>query len=502
MLFPIKHENMAARRWPLITLGLILLNFLIFFCTHQTMEKQEEPLLSVKVHVLVLAAQHPELTVPPQAQQLVTDFRRYYPGNWAEMQNPNNNEANESEDTQIESADDREQLQAEMDSLGTEYSKLAAASITERYAFIPAHPKLIAYISSNFLHGGWLHLIFNMWFLWLAGFVLEDVWGRPLYLGFYLLAGIVATQIYAWASPGSLGASFGASGAVAALMGAFLIRFPKLKIRLLWLFDFGLFGFWPLWVRAYWLLPLWAGMEIYYGKVFGQVDGIAHWAHVGGFMFGALAALALRYSGLEQKANKVIENKVSWTTDPEINQASDLIEKSKLEEAAVILNKYLAEEPDSLGAWNMLRAIHWQRNEISACRDAAGKLCVLNTEARMYEAAWLDYEEFLNMGGDKTPPDIWLELCRVPEERSDFKRALSEYEKLAAAYPAERQGLMAQLGAARILLTRLHRPDEALRLYEAVSASAVAHLDLESDIELGMREAKTVLSRRVSMVTT
>ena len=149
------------------------------------MEDQEDPLLSVKAHVLVLAAQHPELTVPPEAQQLVTDFQRYYPADWAELQNPNN-EANESEDTQIESADDLQQLQAEMDSLGTEYSKLAAASITERFAFIPAHPKLIAYISSTFLHGGWLHLIFNMWFLWLAGFVLEDVWGRPLYLVFYL----------------------------------------------------------------------------------------------------------------------------------------------------------------------------------------------------------------------------------------------------------------------------------------------------------------------------
>ena len=64
----------------------------------------------------------------------------------------------------------------------------------------------------------------------------------------------------------------------------------------------------------------------------------------------------------------------------------------------MILNKYLAEKPDSLGAWNMLRAIHWRRNEIPACRDVAGKLCVLNTEARMYEAAWLDYEEFLNHG--------------------------------------------------------------------------------------------------------
>ena len=67
-------------------------------------------------------------------------------------------------------------------------------------------------------------------------------------------------------------------------------------------------------------------MEIYYGKFSGQGDGVARRAHVGGFIFGALAALALRYSGLERKANKVIEKKISWATDPEINQASGLIE--------------------------------------------------------------------------------------------------------------------------------------------------------------------------------
>jgi membrane associated rhomboid family serine protease len=500
MLFPIKHENMTARRWPLVTLGLILVNFAVFLCTHQAMDDQEDPLLSVKAHVLVLAAQHPELAVPPEAQQLVTDFQRYYPADWAEMQNPDN-EANESEDTQIESADDLQQLQAEMDSLGTEYSKLVAASITERFAFIPAHPRLIAYLSSNFLHAGWMHLIFNMWFLWLAGFVLEDAWGRPLYLVFYLVAGIAATQLDCWANPGSIAPSYGASGAVAALMGAFLVRFPKLKIRLMWFFDIGFSGFWPIWVRAYWLLPLWLVMEIYYGKMSGQSDGVAHWAHVGGFMFGALGALALSYSGLERKANKAIEDKISWTTDPEIHQASDLIENNKLEDAAVILNKYLEEKPDALGAWNMLRAIHWRRNEIPACREVAGKLCVLNTEARMYEAAWLDYEEFLNMGGVKMPPDIWLELCRVPEERRDLKRALSEYQQLATAYPATRQGLLAQLGAARILLKRLDRPDQALRLYEAASVSTVLHLDLERDIESGIREARAILLQRASMVT-
>jgi hypothetical protein len=339
-----------------------------------------------------------------------------------------------------------------------------------------------------------------MWFLWLAGFVLEDVWGRPLYLTFYVAAGIAATQLDAWANPGSIAVSYGASGAIAGLMGAFLVRFPKLKIRLMWFFGSWLSGFWRPWVRAYWLLPLWFGMEIYYGKATGESDGIGHWAHVGGFAFGALAALAIRHSGLEHKANKAIEEKVSWTADPEIGQATDLMAQGKLDDAAATLERYLTEKPDSLGGWNLVKTVHWQRNEIPACREATRRLCILNVQAGLCEAAWQDYDEFINLGGDKMPPATWLELCRVPEERKDYERVLGEYEKLAAAYPSERQGLIAQLGGARILLKRLDRPHDALRLYETASASAVPHLDCEQDIESGIQEAKTALLERASLV--
>lgn len=499
MLFPIKHENMTARRWPVITLGLILLNFLIFLGTHQTMENQEAPLTSVKMHILILAARHPDLTISPEAQQFVADFQADDPADWAEMQT-SDYKAIDDWDAKLRNVDDREQLQTDMDSIAAEYAKLTASSIAERFAFIPAHPRPIAYLSSTFLHGGWLHLIGNMWFLWLAGFVLEDAWGRPLYLAFYLTAGIAATQFDAWANPGSVAVSYGASGAVAGLMGAFLVRFPKLKIRLVWFFGSWLSGFWGLWVQAYWLLPLWLGMEIYYGKLSGQDDRIAHWAHVGGFIFGAFAALALRYSGLEHKATKSIEEKISWTAASEINQASDLVENGKFAQAGVILNKYLAEEPNSLGAWSLLRIVHWRNNDIPACREATRKLCTLNLRAGMYEAAWQDYEEFLNLGGDKMPAAVWLELCRAAEERNDSNRALSEYEKLAAAHPSERQALIAQIGAGRISLKRLNRPQDALRLYEAASASAIPHLDLEQDIESGIQEAERALTHRVATV--
>ena len=203
MLFPIKHENMTARRWPVITLGLILLNVLVFLCTHNTMDRQDASLSPVEMHLLVLAARHPELTIPTEAQRFVSAVQAKDPTDWAAIQSPDSPIIDDW-DTRMRGVDDPEQLQAEMDSLATEYSKLVGSSITQHYAFIPAHPKAIAYISSTFLHAGWMHLIGNMWFLWLAGFVLEDVWGRPLYLIFYLVAGIAATQLDAWANTGSI----------------------------------------------------------------------------------------------------------------------------------------------------------------------------------------------------------------------------------------------------------------------------------------------------------
>jgi tetratricopeptide (TPR) repeat protein len=334
-----------------------------------------------------------------------------------------------------------------------------------------------------------------MWFLWLAGFVLEDAWGRPLYLLVYLAAGAFACQFYAWVNPVSIGHLRGASGAIAGLMGAFLVRFPKMKIRMLWFFDLGLFPFWRFWMRAYWLLPIWVLMEIDYGTHLDPTDNIAHWAHVGGFLFGGIAAVALRYSGLEHKANKAIEEKVAWTPGPEISHANELMEQGKLTEAAVILNEFVADKPDSFAAWNLLRAIHWRASNIPAYREATCKLCDLHVRSREYAAAWQDYEDFLNAGGERIPADVWLDLCRVPEERQDFERAVSEYEKLVAAYPSERQSVMAQLAAARICLNRLTRPLDALRLYEGASDSTIPHLDLEQEIESGIREARTAVSQ-------
>ena len=498
MLIPIRHEHMSARRWPVITFALIAINVLVFLFTHGTMEEQSPKLGEVKAHILMLAAMHPELSLNGDAQQFVEGFREQEPAMWKRLQNPGHG-AHDAWDARIRQLTEIEALQAEMDSLTDEYAQLTGESLTQGYAFVPAHPKPWSYVTANFLHGGWLHLIGNMWFLWLAGFVLEDVWGRPLYTIFYFVAGAAALQFYAWTNAGSMVPTIGASGAVAALMGAFLVRFPNMKIEMAWLFLFRVYRFKA---PAYWLLPLWLVMEVFSGAVFGSMSGVAHWAHVGGFLTGALVAACLRYSGWEQKADQAIEEKVSWSVDPKIDEATALIEKEELGGALGILQPYVLQHPDSVDAYSLLGQIYWKQNQIVPYHDVIAKLCALHLKARATEAAWQDYEDFVNSGGEKMPAATWFEICRIAEEQEKFDRALAEYEKLAATYPSERQSVLALLAAGRICLKKLTRPQDALRFYEAAGRSAVPHLDCEQDIQFGIRGAKAALSAAMSCATT
>jgi membrane associated rhomboid family serine protease len=490
MLIPIKHENMTARRWPVVTLALIAINAAVFLFTNSAIHDDAHRMSEVKWHILDLAALHPELKMQPESQQFVDGFKQNYPKQWKQLQNPNRDVIDDY-DAKIKMSEDTPQLQSEMDSLNPQFVNLSKSSIVEQYAFIPAYKRPISYLTANFLHGGWMHLIGNMWFLWLAGFVLEDVWGRWVYSVFYLIAGVAALQFWAWSNPGSITPTLGASGAVAALMGAFLVRFPKMKIEMMWLFFLKPYRFKA---AAFWLLPLWLFSEIFYGSLSGSSGGVAHWAHVGGFLFGALAAVAIQHSGVEQKANKAIEEKVGWTNDPELERASGMMEHGQFAEAQVVLTNYVAAKPTSLDAWNLLRQIYTRQNDTKNYFDATVKTCALHLRAHEVEAAFQDYAEFLNSGGSKMPAATWLELCKAAEEMQDFERAFTEYQQLAQAYPTERQSLTAQLSAARLCLKRLKRPQDALALYQAAAASPVPHLDWEQHIQAGIKDAKAAIS--------
>jgi membrane associated rhomboid family serine protease len=489
MLIPIGHENMTARRWPVVTIGLIAINTIVFLFTISALNNDVGELGEVKSRIIILAALHPEIKLEPQSQRLIDNFKKSQPLQWKHVQDPYRADLISAYDARLKMMDDTSKLQAEADDLNKQLVELSSSSIAERYAFVPATHTLISYLTANFLHGGIMHLVGNMWFLWLAGFVLEDLWGRWLYAGFYLIAGAAAQQFFYWTDPGSITPALGASGAVAALMGAFLVRLPKMKIEMAWLFFFRLYRFRA---PAYCLLPLWLLLEVFYGSL--GSSSVAHWAHVGGFLFGVLAAVAIQHSGLEQKANKKIEEKLGWSNDEELEVASSNMEHGQLDDAIFNLKAYIGKNPNSLDAWTMLRTIYQRQNDTQAYLDATVKTCALHLRDHHVEAAFQCYAEFLDNSGGKMPAATWLELCKGAEEIQEFERALQEYQDLAKAYPAERQSLTAQLSAARLCLKKLNRPNDALAIYQSAAASPIPHLDWDQIIQSGIKEARAALS--------
>ncbi len=498
MLIPLRHENMEGRRWPVISIALVALNLVAFLATRGQIDTENPQRTEVRAHILLLAATHPELTLSPEVGELVTGFKKRNPDTWKEAQSQTRDVA-DAWDARMRMIEDPAALQQEMDSLAEQWAGLEKGEFLEKYAFVPAHPSGISYVTANFLHGGWLHLIGNMWFLWLAGAILEDTWGRIIYPLFYLLAGAVALMVHASVNHGSPIPTLGASGAVAALMGAFMVRFPKTKIEVALVLGLRSLSNLALGkgirfkATSYWLLPLWLLMEIFSGAVSGQYSGVAHWAHVGGFVFGAAVALGLRYSGLEHKANAAIERKVSWTADPTLVEATEQMEKGKLDEALALLQGYVATNPDSLDAYRLLPQIYWRKNDVPNYYTSTIKLCQLHLKAQENDAAWQDYQEYTNAGGDHMPAATWLELGRIVEGQPNYELAMNEYERLARTYPTERPALLALLSAGRLALKQLNRPSDALRYYKAASVSKVPHLEWDSNIQAGIQAAEKAL---------
>ncbi len=142
-------------------------------------------------------------------------------------------------------------------------------------------------LTAMFLHGGWAHLIGNMLFLWIFGDNVEDLMGHGGFLLFYLLAGVIATGAHVVLNSSSAAPLIGASGAIAGVLGAYLVLFPR--ARILSLVPFGLFSRLVA-VPAVLFLPLWFVLQFVYGVVSlaGDVTTVAWWAHVGGFVAGIL----------------------------------------------------------------------------------------------------------------------------------------------------------------------------------------------------------------------
>lgn len=158
---------------------------------------------------------------------------------------------------------------------------------------------LIPLVTSQFLHGGWLHIIGNMLFLWVFGDNVEDAMGHLRYLIFYLLGGILAALAHIALNPNSTVPAVGASGAIAAVMGAYLVLYPTAIVQVL--VPVFLF-FWTFHIPALVLIGIWFLTQLFaglaeigaIGEATGGEAGVAFWAHIGGFIAGLVLVFFFR----------------------------------------------------------------------------------------------------------------------------------------------------------------------------------------------------------------
>ncbi len=159
------------------------------------------------------------------------------------------------------------------------------------YALVPDSLALSSLATSMFLHGGWMHLIGNMWFLWIYGDNVEDILGRGKFLFFYLACGIAAALVHLLFNPGSRIPTVGASGAIAGVMGAYMVKYPHARITtLIPIIIFFTTVDLPAWfILIYWfVIQIFSGVGELATSANVQQGGVAWFAHIGGFLVGAI----------------------------------------------------------------------------------------------------------------------------------------------------------------------------------------------------------------------
>lgn len=166
------------------------------------------------------------------------------------------------------------------------------------------HPLVLTVFTAMFMHGSWLHLAGNMLYLWIFGNNIEDIMGSGKFLIFYLLCGIIATAAHVLSNPSSHVPSLGASGAIAGVLGAYLVRFPRAQVDTCLFFIFITVIRLPafLVLAGWFLLQFLQGLTALSGPK--EAGGVAYWAHIGGFVAGMLLVFIFESPNRSQIRNR------------------------------------------------------------------------------------------------------------------------------------------------------------------------------------------------------
>jgi membrane associated rhomboid family serine protease len=340
MLIPIGHEQTEVRRVPWLTVALIAACLLSFLYARHQQGAIEPALVEARAELFAYFSARPYLTLDSRVERIL------FEGADAERRMDVIQAMRDAHHEFVFDFQIREE-QSRLDELSVGLLAQFESHPFQRWGLTAGRQTPVGWLTHLFMHGGWLHLIGNMLLLFLMGFCIEELWGRPLFSALYLGAGVASAGLFVLMYPELDIPLIGASGAVAGLMGAFLVRCWSVRIKLFYWFLFltGTFSA-PAWL----VLPAWFSNELLSAWVMDRVmpgtggGGVAHWAHVGGFLFGAAAALGIRLLRIEERylAPK-LESKFQVTSNPAVERAGELRAEERHEEAFELLTREVRE---------------------------------------------------------------------------------------------------------------------------------------------------------------
>ncbi|MCD6379453.1 rhomboid family intramembrane serine protease [bacterium] len=351
--------------------------------------------------------------------------------------------------------------------------RIAIGRTNYSFGLVPSRmDRTYTFITHIFLHGSILHLLGNMLFLWIVGCLLEDSWGRLPFLLFYLAGGAFAGLAHCLQNSSSTIPLIGASGAIAAAMGAFTVVHLTTRIKF---FYFILFFIRPIfgtfYLPAFVVLPLWFFQQLALKSLANFAGGshVAYIAHIAGFIAGLITALLFRATGFEKRFlhAKVRKKQIDAgiLEDPRFNEACELMREGATIRAKKLFSKLIEERPDNTV---MLRdiAMIYRENELEDESRKIGEQALkkLLLDSKNEEAAVWAKEFVLQNNNQCSSPQLLLNVGKWLMNRERYNEAYDIYSYIQQHSPLPLLSIKASIAMAELLSSGMDNTPQALTI--------------------------------------
>lgn len=330
--------------------------------------------------------------------------------------------------------------------------------------------RIHTFFTHLFLHGGIMHLIGNMLFLWVVGCLLEDSWGRLPFLAFYLTGGAFAGLAHCLQDSTSAIPLIGASGAIAAAMGAFTIRHFWTRIKF---FYFFLFFFRPFWgtfhLPAFVFLPFWFIEQLVLKSLSDFMGGsdVAYLAHIAGYVMGVVTALVFRATDFEEKHlapmlhRKHVDEGVR--KDPRFDKACGLMDRGNIERARALFSELVRSRPNDYDTIQDIAVMYRSKGMTEDYQGLVGTaLKGLLLKSRHEEAATLAMDIVHGPDRVEVNPQYLLRVGKWFTDQGDFGAAHDMFRAVIAGKATPEVSAKASIALAKLLCGKMDNPRGAV----------------------------------------